>query len=169
MTAVRNQSNRATDSVKGIADLNEVIDKYPPRTNHEQLRRDKRITRAIGAVVFSGLMALGVAGFGKAADSIEQETYQPNKTEQESVQRGLQAKQAAEHKPAEQAPEASTPPTSIHTVGRGDTNWGIISEAQEQGQIDPGDIRPRVDEANELNPNLHIGQKVVVKLDHPAE
>lgn len=61
----------------------------------------------------------------------------------------------------------STTPTSIRTVRKGDTAWGIAEEAQEQGQVS-GDIRKTVHaiaEQSDQNGNLQPGQKVVVPLD----
>ncbi len=132
-------------------------------------RHDKKIGRVIGAAVLSVALAAGVAGMGQAEKSIQAETVLPSPKQKETVKAALPAKQAAEQKAAEPAPEASTPPTSIHTVTRGDTNWETIAEAQRQGLIDPGDIRGRVDDFTERYPNPQPGQKQVVELDHPVD
>lgn len=75
--------------------------------------------------------------------------------------------------PAAADAQESTTPTSIHTVRKGETAWGIAEQAQKNGDIPTeADIRPTVDAIADQQGEdgmLHPGDKVAVPVEHKEQ
>jgi hypothetical protein len=146
------------------------------RDRTEKLTRAQRVRHAIGGVVLAAsLIVGGGVVFGELATrSIETETVLPTSNQKAASDRALAAHpEMTRPKQAQVSTEAapSTPPTSIHIMQPGETEWGVMKEAQEQGLIDPGDLRPAVDHAAEVNggkSGFQAGDRMIVPLDHPV-